>query len=116
MKEDEMKEVMDFLISKGVQPVIPGSAHYTYRLTKLQHLMFGINVRPLVGVRKATGYFTADTYVLIPEKSTAGVPYWEHLSSPFGFSDYNEALVMSIRQGIEYVKEMDRRNNEQAVY
>lgn len=112
MKEGEMKSIIDFLRSRGVKLVIKGSATYAYKLTRLQHLLFKIGIRALVGVRRSTGYFTAETYVQIPEKSTSGVPCWERIFSPFGFNDYNEALAMSIKQGVEYVKELDKKNHE----
>lgn len=97
MMEDKLKQLKSLLESK--EATVPLISH---ELTKLQHLMFKRGIRALVGVRKSTGYFTAETYILRPEQSTAGVPYWEHVFSPFGFSDYNEALYTALIQGLEH--------------
>lgn len=71
--------------------------------TQYQQILFKIGIKPLVGVRDVTGYYTADTFVHIPEKSTAGRPYFEKIFSPFGFKSYDEALEASINQAVNYL-------------
>lgn len=68
-----------------------------------QQILLKIGVKPLVGVRDVTGYYTADTFIHIPEKSTAGKPYFDKVFSPFGFKSYDEALEKSINQTIDYL-------------
>lgn len=68
-----------------------------------QQMLLKIGVKPLVGVRDVTGYYTADTSIHVPEKSTAGKPYFDKVFSPFGFKTYDEALNKSISQAIDYL-------------
>lgn len=100
MKIENFNKAREFLRSKNINPL----AHvYTevHDLTRLQALLFRLGIRALVGVRKSTGYFTAETWIHRPEKSTAGVPYWERIFSPFGFETYDDALEQAMLQGIE---------------
>ena len=73
------------------------------QLMDIQQRLINLNVRALVGIRQSTGYFTAETYIHRPEKSTSGIPYYERIFSPFGYNTYKEALVASISQGIEHL-------------
>lgn len=72
-----------------------------------QQILFKIGIKPLVGMRDVTGYYTADTFIHIPEKSTAGKPYFDKVFSPFGFKTYEEALNKSIEQAINYLTTED---------
>ena len=54
-------------------------------LTDMQYqcILLKVGIVPSVGVRDATGYYTADTFIHVPEKSTAGKPHFERAFSPF---------------------------------
>lgn len=72
-----------------------------------QCILLKVGIVPSVGVRDATGYYTADTFIHDPEKSTAGKPHFERAFSPFGFKTYQEALSKSIEQSIDYLTTED---------
>ena len=99
MKEDSLDIVRSFISEQKKEKLIGISS--TSDLVKIQAELFITGIRALVGVRIATGYFTAETYIKRSEKSTNGVPYWERVFSPFGFDNYNEALFTAIMQGID---------------
>lgn len=70
-------------------------------LTKFQQELLKYNIKALVGLRRDTGYFTAETFILNDEKSTAGKPHFDRVFSPFGFVTYEEALKKSIEQAFD---------------
>ena len=70
-------------------------------LTKFQRELFNYRIKALVGLRKDTGYFTAETFIPNDEKSTAGKPHFDRVFSPFGFATYEEALKKSIEQAFD---------------
>lgn len=71
------------------------------RLIDFQKELLNHNIKALVGLRRDTGYFTAETFILNDEKSTAGKPHFDRVFSPFGFATYEEALKKSIEQAFD---------------
>ena len=69
------------------------------RLIDFQKELLNYNIKALVGLRRETGYFTAETFIHNYEKTTAGKPHFDRVFSPFGFATYEEALKKSIEQG-----------------
>lgn len=79
----------------------------TKSITQILEFLDNRGITASVGVRKSTGYFTAETWIYNKRKSTPGKPCWEKLFSPFSFRDYEEALHHAIIQGITKILEDD---------
>lgn len=95
--KDKLKLIKIFLKSKGVRTS-------SKDLTVLQRHFFNVTkARPLVGTRKVTGGYTADTWIYRMEKSTAGVLYFDRVFSPYSFDTYDEALLTSLIQAVENI-------------
>lgn len=91
--QDELKDLEDLF--KAYKSSLTLS-----QLVDIQQKLVNLNILASVGIRKDTGYFTAETFLFNHEKSTVGKPYYERIFSPFGFSEYKEALTKAIEQGI----------------
>lgn len=91
--QDELKDLEDLFKTYK-------SSLTLFQLVDIQQKLVNLNILASVGIRRDTGYFTAETFLLSHEKSTVGKPYYERIFSPFGFSEYKEALIKAIEQGI----------------
>lgn len=80
------------------------------QLVDIQQNLINLDILASVGIRRSTGYFTAETFLLNHEKSTAGKPCYERIFSPFGFNEYKEALIKAIEQGIEKLLHYSAKN------
>lgn len=105
MSTKSITQILEFLDDRGVpkQEV----SYEQYYLMECQSRLTKLGITASVGVRKNTGYFTAETWIYNKRKSTPGKPCWEKLFSPFGFRDYEEALHHAIVQGITKILEDD---------
>lgn len=91
--QDELKDLEDLFKTYK-------SSLTLSHLVDIQQKLINLNILASVGIRRDTGYFTAETFLLNREKSTVGKPHYERVFSPFGFSEYKEALIKAIEQGI----------------
>lgn len=101
MSTKSITQILEFLDDRGI-PKQEVSYEQYYLMECLQNW-------ESVGVRKSTGYFTAETWIYNKRKSTPGKPCWERLFSPFGFRDYEEALCHAMIQGITKILEDDAK-------
>lgn len=99
MTESEGLEQVGRIIAYLIEHDIPIESADLYFLHR--HFIERLNCRPLVGMRPGIGTFTAETYIYRKEKSTAGVPHWERVFSPFSYDTYEEALLQSLMQSID---------------
>lgn len=72
------------------------------KLTTIQQKLFKCHIMAFVSMNPSTGYFMPNVYVLNREKSKESVPYYERLTTPYSFREYEDALKASIMRGIEY--------------
>lgn len=105
MSTKSITQILEFLDDRGIpkQEV----SYEQYYLMECQSRLTKLGITASVGVRKSTGYFTAETWIYNKRKSTPGKPRWEKLFSPFSFRDYEEALHHAIVQGITKILEDD---------
>ena len=99
MSTKSITQILEFLDNRGIPE--QEISYEQYYLMECQLRLTKLGITASVGVRKSTGYFTAETFLLNHEKSTAGKPCYERIFSPFGFNEYKEALIKAIEQGIE---------------
>lgn len=80
MSTKSIAQILEFLDNRGIPE--QEISYEQYYLMECQSRLTKLGITASVGVRKSTGYFTAETWIYNKRKSTPGKPCWENYFLP----------------------------------